>query len=401
MPRLDDAGRAPRLPALTGLRIFAALAVYASHIGPPASSPLAMQSFFEAGYSGVTVFFVLSGFVLALNYFEDFRRPTAGGTYRYFVARIARVYPLYLLVVLYIIVRHNALGESMAGWWQHLLAIQAWHPDLLVAYNFDPPGWSIGVEFFLYACFPLIVPLTARLRSPRALLVAAGAIVLAMAALAGWFDFGPNGGYPWDGGSAHRWLYRSPLARLGDFTLGILAARLYLQTRDRGSITRAGPVLAVAAAATLIGLMCWKGLLMTPWSWDLAYAVPAVVCIFGLAVAPLGLLARLLSIPFIVLLGEASYAFYLVHWPALQFLAGGQWAATTTMTTVAYEAFTLGAILALAIGLHLMVERPARTYVKRALGWRRAPKPVARAPRPAPEPPKPVPGAAASEPASP
>lgn len=395
MPRLEEGMRAPRLPALTGLRIFAALAVYASHIGPPAGSPLAMQSFFDAGYSGVTLFFVLSGFVLALNYFNDFQHgPTVGGTYRYFVARIARVYPLYLLVVLYMMVRHNAFGETMAGWWQHLLAIQAWHPDLAVAYNFDPPGWSIGVEFFLYACFPLLVPLTARLRSPRALLIAAGGVVLAMVALVGWFEFTGNGGFPWDGGSAHRWLYRSPLCRLGDFALGIIAARLYLQTRDNLPVVRAGPVVAAAAAAVLIGLMCWQGLMGTPWSWDLAYAVPAVICIFGLAVAPLGRLARLLSIPFIVLLGEASYAFYLAHYPALYFLSGGQWSGVTTMTTVAYEAFTLGAILALAIGLHLMIERPTRDYVKRVLIRKRAAKPAPAAPQPAT-------AAAASEPASP
>lgn len=122
---LSTTTKAPRLPALTGLRIFAALAVYGSHIGSPAGVPNAIGTFFSSGYCGVTIFFVLSGFVLAINYFDGFRRPTARGTYNYFVARFARVYPLYVLVIFFFVVRQHTLGESVDSWWRSALAIQA------------------------------------------------------------------------------------------------------------------------------------------------------------------------------------------------------------------------------------------------------------------------------------
>jgi peptidoglycan/LPS O-acetylase OafA/YrhL len=376
---------APRLPALTGIRILAAVAVYASHVGPPAGAPDFVANFFVSGYCGVTLFFVLSGFVLALNYF-DMRRPSSGRIYNYFVARFARVYPLYLLLLLYYVVRQNAFGEGIDGWWRNAIAIQPWDPDLADAYSFDPPSWSIGVEFFLYACFPLLIPLLARLRRPRTVLIAAAATVAGMAALAGWFVLtGADDLSRWNPSSAHRWLYRMPLTRLGDFTLGILAALLYLQTRDRPSVSRIGLPLVLGSALATIGLMCWQGLLFTPWSWDLAYAVPAVVFIFGLAIAPLSWAARALSLPFVVLLGEASYAFYLVHFPAAGLFEARQWAAVTSLSTVAYEALVFGAILALAIGLHVGFERPARTYIRRLLR-RRKEQTAPVAARPASEP---------------
>lgn len=367
---------APRLQALTGIRIAAALAVYANHVGPPQGLPHFAETFFVSGYCGVTLFFVLSGFVLAINYFDGFRRPSATGLYNYCVARFARIYPLYLLILFYFVVRQHALGVGIDGWWRNALAIQAWDPNLEQAFAFDPPSWSISVEFFLYACFPLLVPLIARLRRPRSLLVAAGATAAAMAVLAGWFVFNGHGTFPWDASSAHRWIYRMPLTRLGDFILGILAARLFLETKDRPSIVRWGAPLAVGAGVAVVCLMCWPGLLLTPWSWDLAYAIPAAVFVFGLAIAPLSRPARLFSLPFVVLLGEASYAFYLIHQPAIGYLGGGQWATLTSMTSITFEALTLGAILAMAVGLHVTIERPARVYIRRVLFRRRDPRPV-------------------------
>ncbi len=364
-----DGADAPRLPALTGLRIFAALAVYASHIGPPRGASKPVVALFEAGYMGVTLFFVLSGFVLAINYFDAMRRPSARATWQFAVARFARIYPLYILVLLYILVRRHAFVESTAGWWQHVLAIQAWNPDVFQAFNFNGPGWSVCVEVFLYACFPLLVPLLARVRTPRATLTLASAVVLAMTALATWFVATGRGDLSYaNPGSAHRWLYVTPLPRLGDFLLGILAARLYMQTRAGAGLARAGGPLAIICVAAILALMAWPANLSSAWSWDVAYAVPSAVLIFALASTPRGALARVLSLPLLILLGESSYAFYLVHRPALGYLDGGRWRTVISGSTVIFELLTLLAILCLAMGLHVAIERPARIYVRRLLG---------------------------------
>ena len=323
----------------------------------------------ESGYMGVTLFFTLSGFVLAVNYFESFRQINGRRLWQYAVARFARIYPLYILIVVYMIDRQHAFGQPINGWWEHVLAIQAWDPNIYHAYSFDAPSWSVSVEFFLYACFPLLVLGLARLRTLRVTLTAAGFVTLAMTALTTWFVITGRGSLSLaDPESAHRWLYVTPLTRLGDFTLGILAARLYTQTRGRVRLARVGSLLATVAGLVTLALMAWPSNLYSAWSLDLAYALPAAVLIFGLAAAPLSLPARMLSIPIVVLLGEASYAFYLVHMPALGYFGAGRWVVATSPTTVLYEILTLGAILCLAVGLHVMVERPARLCIRRLFG---------------------------------
>jgi peptidoglycan/LPS O-acetylase OafA/YrhL len=359
----------PRLPALTGVRILAALAVYASHIRPPHGAPTALRTLLESGYMGVTLFFTLSGFVLAINYFERLRHPNARATWQFAVARFARIYPLYILILFYAIVAQHAYGASIAGWWEHVLAIQAWDPNVFQAFNFNGPAWSVSVEVFLYACFPLLVLVLARLRTPRGLLATAAAVAICMAALAAWFVLSGRDNLSWaNPESAHRWLYLTPLSRLGDFLLGIIAARLYVRARGRIRVERAGGPLAIAAGLAIIALMAWPANFYSAWSWDVAYALPSAVLIFGLAVAPRSNPARVLSLPLIVLLGESSYAFYLVHQRALEDFGAGRWAIATSATTITFEVLTLGAILCLAVGLHVMVERPARLYIRRLAG---------------------------------
>ncbi len=315
---------------------------------------------------GVTLFFVLSGFVLTINYFDRLRNPTAREIWRFGVARFARIYPLYILVIFYILVRQHVFGGSISGWWEHVLVIQAWSANLAQTYNFDGPSWSVSVECFLYASFPILVLALARLRTSRGMLLTAVAVAVAMISLAAWFVLTNRSQLSWlDPQSAHHWLYVLPMTRLGDFVLGILAARLYIQARDRSQAIKAGAPLAAGAALMILVLMAWPANLYSAWSWDVAYAIPSAAVIFGLAISPKSVPARVLSLPALVLLGESSYAFYLIHQPALEYFGAGRWAVALSPSTVVYELMTLGAIICIAIGLHVSVERPARLYIRR------------------------------------
>ncbi|WP_368784602.1 acyltransferase family protein [Arthrobacter sp. 4R501] len=87
---------APRtqLNSLTGLRFFAAMAVVLYHVHlyfPAVSDSLAI---FGYGYTGVSFFFILSGFVLAWSHRPNFRPG------RFYWNRVARIWPLHLLTML-------------------------------------------------------------------------------------------------------------------------------------------------------------------------------------------------------------------------------------------------------------------------------------------------------------
>lgn len=388
-PETEASTRPPRIDSLTGLRIFAAGVVYLSHLGAPKGGPEWLGTMMTSGYSGVTLFFVLSGFVLALNYFDEMRAPSGRKLWRFAVARVARIYPIYLLTVGYAVLATAVSGQDTSAWPAHLLAIQAWNPDGLFATALNGPAWSISVEFFLYACFPLVVLALARIRRTRTLCIVGITAVLVMVGLAAWFaarETGvETGGFSLDPGASHRWLYRNPLARLGDFILGVVAARLFVTAWSARQRSRRAQMwmgwMAPLAALAFLGVMAYKPLVYTPWAWDVAYAVPAVLLIFGLAAAPQTRLSRFLSRPTVVFLGAASYSFYMIHALLMGKVGAGLWTSQMSVMTVLFEIASFGIVLAAAAGLYVLVEDPARKRIQRLGGMRRprrrsAPAPV-------------------------
>ena len=151
----------------------------------------------HAGYAGVTVFFVLSGFVLTINYWE--RLTTPQQIWAYISARVARVYPLYLLVLSWPalhLLANNALPKRRLV--EHCLALQAWDSDINVAFAFVGPAWSISVGFFLYATLPFLA-LATRLVDRTLWRIIGSMLVVAalMGAIAFWFETSGHAALPW------------------------------------------------------------------------------------------------------------------------------------------------------------------------------------------------------------
>jgi peptidoglycan/LPS O-acetylase OafA/YrhL len=359
-----------RIDALTGLRMLAAAAVFLSHINgidPPPGAPASMRSFLAAGYNGVTLFFILSGFVLAFNYGDHLGRQMTGrGIWSFAVARFARVYPLYLLVLLWVVAPSWLAGQPTPHLWQHIFSVQAWSADVFTAFGYNGPGWSIGVEMFLYACFPLLLlALRPLRRNVPALLIVAAICVAVSGALVVWFTVTGRGQLPTtDPTSAHRWLYRMPLTRIGDFVLGMTAAFLFaLAPKNRPQWWgHAGQLIGGIA---ILALMAWPEVLMTTQSWDMIYMAPGFLLILGLALSPMTWLARALSSRAMITLGEASFAFYLLHLPLLSRLSLGK---SSTLGGWAFStALVMGMITLTAVGLNVCVEKPARKLIRAVL----------------------------------
>lgn len=153
------------LRSLTGLRGVAALYVVLFHFGRQTfSSPKA--NFVAHGYLAVDLFFVLSGFVMAMNYVHMFDPGWSMGAYFKFLGRrIARVYPLYLaccvvsfaLMVAGIFPRLVGCHSLTRTFWLNVFMMQNW--GLGGCGSLDPPGWSISAEWAAYLLFPvLLVP---------------------------------------------------------------------------------------------------------------------------------------------------------------------------------------------------------------------------------------------------
>lgn len=377
----------PSLKALTGVRFLAALHVVAFHYFPREGTPEWFQRLLECGPSSVTLFFILSGFILAYSYLG------AGETVRvepraFWAARFARVYPVYVLgLVLMTPPLLDFLVRAAGGFTQEVLwkfsttgaavfsLTQAWAPPVACVWNC--PGWSLSVEAFFYLLFPLLcVPVV---RAGQRGLWASAAAMLGVTAAASvvwllvdqWIAGSPAplvGPEAWKQVAAY-----NPLLRLPQFLLGVVLGRLFSQRIHVGQ--GLGPA---ASSQALVAAGACLAIFVAPWAGPaLAFKELALMPAFALLVWGLadgrGVLARVLEQPWAVRLGEASYALYILHPPMgfyvrlLDHRLGPGLAASSPR---AFFAVYIALSLFVSLATFFWLEEPARRWLRARLSRR-------------------------------
>jgi peptidoglycan/LPS O-acetylase OafA/YrhL len=293
---VSGAAAGQRLPSLTSLRWFAASAVFLSH-ADRLFAGTSLSSFFARiapqGVTGVSFFFILSGFVLAWAY-----RPgdAAGAFYR---RRFARIVPAYVVMCLVALIvpplTYNPIAslEDLATRVFPLTLLQAWIPSRPWYFGGNSVSWSLSVEVFFYALFPLLIAPLLRLSRRGtigllAALVAAGEVVPLLL--------------------ANTWvIYINPVFRLTEFVIGIALAALLLHgMRLRVPVAAAA---ALALAAYVAAGMAPDHLMFTA-----VTLVPFSLLILTAAESDVnGRFAKALHFPWLVRLGQWSFSFYLAH----------------------------------------------------------------------------------------
>src|SRR5690349_10358782 len=152
------------LPALTGIRGVAAWFVVLYHIrlGLAWALPPEALAVLSKGYLAVDLFFMLSGFVLWLNYSNRLRAGGIGTAPAFLLRRIARIWPLHLVMLagaIAFVLAVAATGREPSDhypWGElplHLLLIQNW--GFTNALTWNDPAWSISCELAAYMMLPL------------------------------------------------------------------------------------------------------------------------------------------------------------------------------------------------------------------------------------------------------
>jgi peptidoglycan/LPS O-acetylase OafA/YrhL len=342
-----------RFHLLDAIRGIAALLVVAYH-APPDFGRLMP---FRSGFLAVDLFFVLSGFVIALSYE---RRLREGFSFRNFVAaRLIRIYPAYLLGTLFAIIAGVATAHLLSSHgflWEILLGLlllpDVFHGGKVAVYSLDFPAWSLLCEFISNTGYAVLVLWRGAGEWLLYLVIGASAIFMLV-----WV----HGSGTVDSGSILQ-TFPMGLARVGySFGAGVLVFR-YFHAQRRERLT--GP-----SSWLLAGAICFVVVtaLATAMTKSPAAQIVTVLLIFpvliylGALTSMTGRLSKVASF-----LGDTSYPIYLLHIPFFTLFRGRNFHQTALNHQSAKPVialFSLSVLLALSWVAAKWFDLPIRRYL--------------------------------------
>jgi peptidoglycan/LPS O-acetylase OafA/YrhL len=284
-------------PALDGIRALAVLAVLALHVG-----------YFDGGYQGVDVFFVLSGYLISSILLAEQEKSGRIDFRAFYVRRFLRLYPALIVLLVGVPVasllaayeRKRFTAEAMLYALTYITNIA--HTAGRGASFFLDHTWSLAIEEQFYLLWPLVlVLLVARLATRRAaaLTLAGAALVLwALYALVTWH---------WSAADARNLPPTDSLELVAGAVLAF-APSWALPAR-----TPTAPILALGGFALVAAVLPRQGSVGFGY-WGIAVTAAASLLLIGHAIAD-GALTTILAWEPLVWLGRRSYGLYLYHFP--------------------------------------------------------------------------------------
>jgi len=358
LPRLTRRTSSGRfIPEIDGLRFVAIALVVLFHLrgyvaerspaewAAPAETHIVARAT-EVGHFGVQLFFIISGFVLALpfatRYLADGPRVSLRS---YFLRRLTRLEPPYIIAMTGFFVALAAReANNVAELGRHYLASIAYIHNLIYEKGslINVVAWSLEIEVQFYILAPLL-GLVFAIRSTmwrRALIVAASAILALI-----------------------QWRYIIPESRAGlsllnfgqFFLAGFLLADVFLVEWRQRPVTRWSWDV-VALLATLAMVMSWRNEL----SERLIFPFAALVAYMGAFRGPV--LRRALTNPWITVTGGMCYTIYLLHYPFISVMGARTAAFTMTrdfgLNLLLQTLLIVPALLVVSALYFALIERP-------------------------------------------
>ncbi len=338
------------MPEIDGLRFVAILSVVVYHFHgfvPTSGVVPGLHEWVRAaaahGYRGVNLFYVISGFILGLPFAAQHLKKRPPVSLRsYFLRRLTRLEPPYILNLLVCCALLAAAGESLRALLPHLAASMVYlHSVWFGAQStINPVAWTLEVEVQFYCLAPLLAAVyripsrTARRTVLAAAVLAAGLIQLAF----------------WGAGNRIRLtiLYAAQF-----FLAGLLMADLYLADWNENP--------APHWAWDLVSLVCWPLIFAPPdiaiWPWLPFLMMAAFTGAFR------GVwFRRIFRAPAITAIGGMCYTIYLFHYqlipPVVRFAGSVRLGRSFDSRFLGLFLIYTPALLAVSVLYFVVIERP-------------------------------------------
>jgi peptidoglycan/LPS O-acetylase OafA/YrhL len=342
----------PVINSLTGIRALGAWWVVIYHLQPELVPLISQQSFLVNfvgfGHIGVTLFFVLSGFILSYNYAQAFKSLSASTYCNFIGQRLARIYPVHLAtltLLLTLAILANLGGHplgtpekySTLKFFQHIFLVNGW--TLPIETSWNGVAWTLSVEWLCYLIFPIISVLTFNINKPGIPLFAITLLLIGVVSL------GLPGG----------------IYELSMFVAGVFLGRLYISRF--GENFNWEPINAICLLAIV-----FLGSSLSSLGLDSStIAVFMILFIYGLVWGD-NFTTRLFGSSTMVYWGYTSYSLYMTHTIVLLLLRNiipfdfiaAQGVEAILLTLIFYILI----ISVIARFTYVLIEEPGRIWVK-------------------------------------
>ena len=328
----------------------------------------------RAGYVGVTIFFVLSGFLITHLLVQEFVTSRRIGLGAFYTRRAVRLLPALLLCVVILVAisvslhfpRHEIVVAALAVG-AYIFNFVAEHRPISQPLGVSGWGhlWSLSVEEQFYLVVPIVLLVLLRRFSQRTVM---WSLTVGAVAVSAWRT------HLWWGGASFFRLYLMTDTRVDALLIG---AALALAMRNYPAVVRTAarhPEVLLVGIVSLIVLADFgssaepdgsPGWLLGPGMLVVSLISASLIIVAVSVRVDDGRLARLLNNKIVSALGRRSYGIYLYHYPILTWVSHhrGGWLLSLALT------------LAVAEISYRLVEQP---LLKRAPRWSRRPAPVIR-----------------------
>jgi peptidoglycan/LPS O-acetylase OafA/YrhL len=375
LPKRDDAGvDAHQIPTLDGMRGLAVLAVLAFHFAwtfpgedPGAAVSMAdkaavhLHDFLWSGWTGVDLFFVLSGFLITRGLVAPSKKPLGTRMKMFWMRRVLRIFPLYYAVVVVGTIIALVIGGWIPGiaYWLYMQNYVLAFDDAVMRWTAH--FWSLAIEEQFYFVWPIVALVTPRKRLIPIILVVIAACIMLRAGIT-------LKGHFWDELTTKKFVYRATVTRCDGLLMGALVAVLqresshplaYAWRRMRKTVLIATGVALLGLYAVAHGLNDYDRRVMVVGYFTLAVFFAAGVSLCGDG-AISDRMRKFLSWRPIVACGKVSYGMYIFHWPLVVWLVPR------------IEKFQehMGTVPRVGIGLAVIIGATSLMYVAAAISYR-------------------------------
>lgn len=314
-----------KLQRLDALRAIACITVFSFH-----------AYIIEVGSWAVNIFIMLSGFLMTYRALDRVETLPTGfrGCAAFAWRKIKRLYPLYFITLLLLILRIVILApddppvEQLIIFAKQFVAsallIQSWLPNTEWAFSFNAVGWYMSTCLLLYFCFPVILRWVSRRKSIRSALlwclgIYAFLIVFTSAVCHGHMVL--LNAEPIASVNFRHWFgYVFPPVRLGDFTVGCLLGFVFCRSdRDKLGVAAASVFEALSLLAMFVSVLIYKrDVIAVQHLFNILFIPAAGAMVYSFALGK-GHVSRLLDNGFTRLVADYSAEIFLVHYTVIKY----------------------------------------------------------------------------------